>query len=263
MARDLDRVLERLDKLDANRRSVFTGIYLTLFSVAGGVALGLIANSLSREIPHFTSLWALQGEQWIAILLSFCTVLVLGAVLSGYVLTVSYYYWEPTEADIVHPLLLGLSVCMAAAYVTDPPMWLLWLFGVAMAGGLSYLRSEWVVEYGKVFILEELSEVEGLGPEVADVKRRRLVQLRRNKWLSFGIGVVGLAWGISRGWYRSPSRATLDDVLVVTGLVVVACAILAVRYNRAFTEASACLGSAVRDRLPGPTARRPADPEPQ
>lgn len=247
MPTDAEDVLAQFDRLEENRQSVFTGIYLTLFSVAGGVALGLIATALSAAIPEYVSPLALEDAQWTAALLSLSTLFILGAILSGYVLTVSYFYWEPTEADVVSPLLLGLSVCMAAAYVGNPPMWLLWLSAVAVSGWLSYKRSEWVVRNGEVLIVEELADVEFLREEMQTLKERQLAHLRRNKRLSLATGLTSLAWGYWRGWFEPPYRATVGEVAVVTAVIIAACGFLAHRYRAAFEDRSEYLGSKAKN----------------
>lgn len=249
-----DRLLQQFEKLESSRQAVFTGIYLTLFSVAGGVSLGLVATNLSQVVPEYGDPLGLAAQQWTALLLSLSTLFVLGTILSGYVLTASYFYWEPTWADVVSPLALGFTICMMAAYVDDPAMWIVWLFLVGMSGGMSYFRSEWVVRNDRMVTVEKLRQFEAFREQMEALKREQLVHLRRNKRVSFATGILGLGWGIARGWFAPPEyAATVGEVLTVTLLLLVACGFLAYRYSLAFSARSRQLGwtaeRALRDRL--------------
>jgi len=238
-----ERVSRHFDSLRSNRRSVFSGISFTLFSVIGGVAVGLIANALSQTVTGFVPPWRLNATQTIPVLLAARTFLVLAVVLVAYVLTVSYFYWEPSIVDVFTPLTFGLTLCLAAAHVDNPSTWVWWMSfsAFAAAGGLTRTarQLEPRTEGAPIPALGDLATIEELRDDLqrfAEQQRRRAISSRR--WAIAG-GFALLAYAILQYQLRWGAY----DVLVIAAIIAAVCVVVLRSYRAAFAERDAVLGT--------------------
>lgn len=231
-----EQVLRHFDSLESNRRAVFSGIYFTLFSIIGGVAVGLIANQLSSTITAFTAPWNLSFTQWVTVVLAACTFVVVAVVLVAYVLTVTYFYWEPTIIDVFTPLTIGLALCLAAAHLDSPRTWLWWMsfFGFAAAWSLGRTAAQLKPRpgTGEIPALGDIASLEPLREELRDfAQRARERVISSLRWAIFG-GSVLLVYAIAQdrlGW--SPY-----DVFGIALVILLVCAAVLVNFRKAFKE---------------------------
>lgn len=151
--------------LKENEKSVFVGIYLTLFSVVGGVVLGLIAQSQSEHLPTFVPVDAMSVESAATITMAVATLLVLATILTGYVLNVLYFYWSVSPLDVMLSLLLGISLCFAAAHTDTPATWMLWIGLTGIFGGLSYVRTRYQLSREEIPSVKTLRKRTGSSDE--------------------------------------------------------------------------------------------------
>ena len=243
-----DSIKELKDELELirkNKQSLFSGLYFTLISVIGSVAIGLVANELRKYFKEFVNPCNLSIEQWAVISLSAASVAITVTVICGYVLTISYFYWELSNRDIIIPMLIGISLCFMSTNISQPQTWLLWTSILGIVAGSSFTRTRDKIDKSKVKviktlekIIKEFKNINSLKTEYKKFRYEELSHLNKSRWICFGLGFLFLlifVHGIS-----CPSEATYfyhSDYLFIfiSIIVIVACVcLIGFRYKPTF-----------------------------
>ncbi len=231
--------------LETHKLAIFRGVYLTLVSVIGSVAIGLVANQLREHFCRFIHVCDLTWKEWILIELSFASILVIVTVITAYFSVISYFYWEIGIGDILTPLSVGIMLILISTHVDQPETWLFWISIFAIMGGISYKRTRNKIEKkgkkckikNEVEVIRKLKKItvfkEETKNKIENFINEQLRYLNIVKWGLWIAGFVFLFYGIITNYiikYYCPHlkncKLFIFDVPVIALTVIVICFIL-------------------------------------
>ncbi len=157
MEEDTLQALKReLEILKSVKQRIFSGLYFTLIGFIGSIGIGLVASRLREVFSEYVNPFELSFDQLTYIFLSAAAVGTTITVISGYVLAVSYFYWEVNNKDILIPILLGISLCFMSSNIDQPQTWLLWTSAVCVMAGVAFSNTHGKIRKDEVEVLRVL-----------------------------------------------------------------------------------------------------------
>uniref|UniRef100_A0A7C2SG73 Uncharacterized protein n=1 Tax=Thermoanaerobaculum aquaticum TaxID=1312852 RepID=A0A7C2SG73_9BACT len=155
----LSDLRRELDIVDRNVQGAFSGTYFTLLSIIASVAIGVAVTRLQHVFPEYVSPLDTSFKQRLTALLFFVTVLTIIAVLDGYVVLVSFFYWPLSTRDPLMLTSLGVALCLMSGFIDQPRTWFLWTSVVGLFGGLAFRRTWRMIAKREVRLLAAAMKV--------------------------------------------------------------------------------------------------------
>ena len=216
-----------------NKQATFSGIYLTLLSIIASVAIGLAVTQLRHSFESFVSPVDLLSHTHIlkltTIFLCFATLVIIGTILDGYALTISYFYWQIGAWDIFIPLALGFFLCLISVFIDQPKAWILWVSLLGFTARVVFWRTTKLLEKDEVPLIRVAIQISKIKESTDKFKEQTIKSYRKHKRNVTIIAFPILVYFIFNVWKAPTGVETFWyplDVIILSVLAFIACVII-------------------------------------